>query len=140
MLSKRVCFLSELWQHMKNPKLIVGLVLIALIVVVGWQIGSCVIANVEFHEDLRDMAAEGGPKIGFGNFSSDQELRDAVIRVAQKYDIELKPEQVTVRRTETPADVNKPTFPVIYLAADYQAPVKLPGFSFRLHFNPTSAR
>jgi len=125
---------------MKKPKLIFGLVLLALIVVVGWQIGSGVVANVEFHEDLRDMAAQGGPKIGFGNLSSDQELRDAVIRVAQKYDIELKPEQVTVRRTETPADPDKPTFPAIYLAADYQAPVKLLGFSFSLHFNPSSAK
>jgi hypothetical protein len=119
---------------MGKVKLILGLAGLALAIIVGWQIASCALANLEFHEDLRDLAAQGGARIGLGNFSTDEDLRDAVIREAKKYEIQLEPEQVTVRRAGT-AKV-----PIIYLAADYKAHVMLPVCSFTLHFNPSSAK
>jgi hypothetical protein len=119
---------------MRNPKLILGLVVLALGVIVGWPIASCEWDNFELHEDLRDIAAQGGARIGLLRPSSDDEIRNDVIREAKEHDIQLKPEQVTVQHSGTAE------YPIIYLAADYEAQVKLPGFSFPLHFTPSSAK
>jgi hypothetical protein len=115
-------------------KLILGLSVLALAVLTGWQIASCELVNLEFHEELRDLAAQGGAHIGLGSFRTDEELRDAVIREAKRHDIQLEPEQVTVERAGTPQD------PKIDLEADYKIRVRLPGVSFTLHFHPSSAK
>jgi len=44
----------------------------------------------------------------------------------------LLPEQITVQR------IGSPGAPAVYVAADYSVPVTLPGYSFSLHFNPSS--
>ena len=119
---------------MEKVKFIFGLVVLALAIMTGWQIASCELANIEFHEELRDIAAQGGAKIGLLSFRTDEELRDAVIHEAKRHDIQLESTQVTVERTGTPPAQ------IIYLAADYKSRVKLPGFSFTLHFHPSSAK
>lgn len=119
---------------MGKVKLILGLVVLAVAIIAGWQIASCELANLELREDLRDLAAQTGAFIGLNSFSTDEDFRNAVIREAKKYGIQLEPEQVTVQRTGT-AQV-----PIIYLAADYKVPVTLPGYSFTLHFHPSSAK
>jgi hypothetical protein len=120
---------------MGKVKLILGLAILALAVVAGWQIASSEVTNLELREDLRDIAAQGGPRIGFGEFSTDEDLRNAAIRAAKRYEIQLEPEQVTVRRTGTVRA------PIIYLTADYKARVTLlPRWSFTIHFHPTSAK
>jgi hypothetical protein len=119
---------------MGKVKLILGLAVLALAIIAGWQIGSCVLANLELQVDLRDLAAQAGARIGLVSFSTDDELRDAVIRKAKSHEIPLEPEQVTVQRTGTSEA------PVIYLVADYKVRVMLFGRSFTLHFNPSSAR
>jgi hypothetical protein len=119
---------------MGKVKLILGLAVLALAITAGWQISSCVLANLELHEDLRDLAAQAGVRIGLVPFSTDEYLRNAVIRDAKRYEIQLEPEQVTVQRTGTARA------PIIYLAADYKVRVTLPGCSFTLHFNPSSAK
>jgi len=118
----------------EKVRLILALAVLALAIIAGWQIASCELANLEFREDLRDIAAQSGAHLGLGSFSADEDLRNAVIRVAEKYEIQLAPEQVTVRRTGTARD------PIIYLAANYKAPVTILGFSFYLHFNPSNAK
>jgi hypothetical protein len=119
---------------MGKVKLILGLTVLALAIIAGWQIASCELANFEFHEELRDLAAQGGARIGLSSFRTDEELRDAVIREAKRNDIQLEPEQVTVERTGTPQD------PKIHLEADYKVRVRLPAGSFTLHFHPSSAK
>jgi hypothetical protein len=119
---------------MGKVKFVLGFAVLALAIIAGWQIASCELANLEFHENLRDLAAQGGARIGWASFSTDEELRDAVIREANKHEIQIEPEQVTVERTGTPPSQ------IICLAADYKARVKLPGFSFTLHFHPSSAK
>ena len=57
-----------------------------------------------------------------------------VVRAAKEHEIQLEPEQVILHRTGT-AEA-----PILSLAADYNARVKLPGYSFTLHFTPSSAR
>jgi hypothetical protein len=119
---------------MGKGKLILGLAVLALAILAGWQIVSCELANIALHDDMRDLAAQAGAYIGLISFNTDEDFRNAVIRAAKEHEIQLEPEQVTVQRTGTvPAQT-------IYLAADYKARVALPGFSFTLHFHPTSAK
>jgi hypothetical protein len=119
---------------MGKVKLILGLAVLALAIVAGWQIASYELANLELHEDLVDLAAQAGARIGLVSFSTDEELRDAVIRKAKSHEIQLEPAQVTVQRT------GAAIAPIIYLVADYKVRVKLLGCSFTLHFNPSSAK
>ena len=119
---------------MGKTKVILGLAVLALAAIAGWQIGSYEVANLALQGDLRDLAAQVGTRIGLDAQSTEEELRNAVIRKAQEHDIELEPGQVTARRTGTG------TSSTVYLAADYKARVKLLGFSFTLHFTPSSAK
>ena len=119
---------------MQKAKLILGLPALALAVAVGWPIASCELANLELREDMRDLAAQVGTRIGLTPQSTDEDFRSAVIRKAQEHEIQLEPEQVTVQRTGSDEE------PVISLAADYKVRVKRFGFSFTFHFTPSSAR
>jgi hypothetical protein len=119
---------------MGKGKLILWLAVLALAIIAGWQVVSCELANLGLREDLRDIASQAGAYIGLVSFNSDEDFRKAVIRAAQSHDIQLEAEQVTVQRTGTVPNQS------IYLAVDYKARVKLAGFSFALHFHPTSAK
>ena len=119
---------------MQKVKLILGLAVLSLAIIAGWQIASCELASLELHEDLRDLAAQTGAYIGLNSFNTDEDFRNAVIRAAKRYEIQLAPEQVTVQRTGTAQA------PIIYLAADYNVRVTLAGSSFTLHFHPSSAK
>jgi hypothetical protein len=120
---------------MGKGKLILGSAVLALAVIAGWQIASCEVADFELHEDLRDLAAQGGARIGLAPPNTDKELRSEVIREAKDHQIQLEPKQVTLQRGGT-AEA-----PTVYLAADYKARVKLlPGCSFALHFTTSSAK
>jgi hypothetical protein len=119
---------------MRKIILILGLAVLVLAGEAGWQIASCELSNFELHDDMRFLAVQIGRRIGLKSPSTDEDLRNAVIREAQEYDIDLAPEQVTVRRTGTEEE------PIIYLAADYKARVKLFGFPLMLHFTPSSAK
>jgi hypothetical protein len=119
---------------MRNVKIIVGLAILFLIGSAGWQIGACELANIELHDDMKDMASQLGGRIGLTSFSSDEDFRNDVLRKALKYDIPLAPEQVTVQRTGEGLESR------IYLAADYTVPIHLPGLSFQIHFTPESGK
>ena len=119
---------------MRKIILILGLAVLVLAGESGWQIASCELANFELRDDMRFLAAQIGRRIGLNSPSTDKDLRNEVIRKAQEHDIELAPEQVTVRRTGTELE------PIIYLAADYEVPIKLLGFSLTFHFTPSSAK
>ena len=97
---------------------------------VGW----CELANFRLQEDMHDLAAEAGARVGYVVARSDDDFREAVVHKAKEYGIELKPNQVVVQRTGS--GTNSTT----YLAADYWAPVKLAWFSFTLHFTPSSTK
>jgi hypothetical protein len=130
----RLYYQTERIVVMGKAKLIAGLAVLALAVVAGWPIASCELANFELHEDMRDLAAQIGGRIGLTPWSTDEDLRSAVIRKAKEHEIQLEPGQVTVQRT------GSHEAPTIYLAADYKVRVKLLGFSFTFHFTPSSAK
>jgi hypothetical protein len=117
-----------------KAKLLVGLAVLALVAIAGWQIGSCEIANLELQTDLHDISIQLASRVGMEAPNSDQDLRNAVIRRAEEHGIHLKPEQVTVQH------VGSGKTEAIYLAAEYDRRVKLPGYSFTLHFSPSSTK
>ena len=53
---------------MGKGKLIVGLAVLAMVVIAGWQIASCELANLALREDLRDIASQAGAYIGLVSF------------------------------------------------------------------------
>jgi hypothetical protein len=119
---------------MPSPKDILICAGLLIVVVVGWQAGARTLANIELKSDLHDLASQVGTRIGLSQPISDEDLRNAVIRKAKQYDLELNPNQVTIKRS---GSGDKET---LFLAVDYEAPIHLPLFSFHLHFTPTSGK
>jgi hypothetical protein len=100
----------------------------------AWQIGAAELANVNFREDIRDLAAQAGTNIGLVQKKSDDDITRTVIDRALSHGIGLEPSQVTVRRTDSGPTTR------LYLAADYSASAKLPLLTLKLHFRPSSER
>ena len=117
---------------MRRIAIILGIAVLVLAVVADWQVGASELANMNFQDDLHDLASQVGIHIGFAAPTSDEDTRLAVIRKAKERGIDLQPTQVTVRRT------NSGETSTLYLAADYIVPVNLAFFSFNLHFTPVS--
>jgi hypothetical protein len=118
---------------MRKATVILGLAVLLLAAFAAWQITACYVANSGLQSDMKDFAVQNGARIGLLTFSTEEELRNAVIARAKEHGIQLAPEQVTVRRTLTPGMLE------ISLAADYEARVNLLGFSFTIHFTPSSS-
>lgn len=109
-------------------KALVGFLVIIYVVYAAFQIFPPELSNFSFQDDLRNMALMAG-----GNpHTTDQELLEQVIKKAQDHQITLAPENVTVQRIGTPGA------PAVYVAAEYNVPVSLPGYSLTLHFTPSS--
>ena len=120
---------------MRNLKIILGIVALVLVLSTGWQIGSAVVANMNFQEDLRDLGSQAGAHVGVVvPPRSDEDAARTVIRKAKEHGIELEPTQVTVRR------MGSGETSTLYFAADYTVPINLVLFSFNLHFTPSSER
>ena len=119
---------------MGKVKLIVALALLVLIVSTIWQVASWEVAYIELQDDLIDIAALNSARIGLDAPSSDDDLRDTVVRKAKEHGIQLQPKQVTVVRSGTPEA------PRVSLAASYRVRVSLPGYTFTVPFKPTSRK
>jgi hypothetical protein len=117
---------------MRTLKFALGLAVLALVSIAGWQIGACEVANIRLRDDIQDLATQSGVRIGLTTAKSDDDFRNAVLGKARQYDIELAPDQVTVQRTGTSVTGT------ISIGADYTVPIHLPGFSFTLRFTPVS--
>lgn len=118
---------SRSWD-MGTIKALIGIVAIVGVFYAAWQIIPPELSNYSFQDDLRDVAMYGGSN----PHQTDQSLVQAVIKKAEDHQITLTPEQVTVQHIGTPGS------PAVYVAADYSVPVQLPGYSFTLHFTPSS--
>lgn len=113
---------------MGTIKAIVGVLIIAAAFYGVSQVVPPELSNYSFTDDLKDIAMMGGAN----PHTTDQDLLNQVIKRAGDHNIQLTPEQVTVQR------VGSPGAPAVYVAADYSVPVNLPGYSFTLHFTPSS--
>jgi hypothetical protein len=119
--------LSRLWD-MGTVKAIGGFLVIIACVYAAFQIVPPELSNYSFQDDMRTVAMLGGSN----PHMTDQDLIDAVVKKAHDHEIPLAPESVTVQRIGTPGAL------AVYLGADYSVPVNLPGYSFTLHFTPSS--
>ena len=118
---------SDSWD-MGTIKALVGFLVIVGLIYAGFQIIPPELTNYSFSDDLKNIAMVGGANA----HQNDQDLIDAVMKKAQEHGIPLTPEQVTIQRIGTPGA------PAVYVAVDYSVPVSLPGYSFTLHFTPSS--
>jgi hypothetical protein len=119
---------------MQTVKIALGIAVLGIACVAGWQVGTCELANMELRDDMQDLASQLGTHIGLASPRSDEDFRNAVLNCAKRYEIELTPDQVTVLRTDSGATAS------IYLAADYTVPIHLPGLFFTIHFTPASGK
>jgi hypothetical protein len=113
---------------MGTIKAILGVVAIGLVFYAVYQVVPPELSNYAFTDDLKDIAMMGGANPR----TTDQDLVNEVMKKAEDHSIQLAPEQITVQRIGTPGA------PAVYVAADYSVPVNLPGYSFTLHFTPSS--
>ena len=113
---------------MGTIKATAGFLVIIGLIYCGFQIIPPELTNYSFNDDLHNIAMVGGSN----PHETDQQLLEAVMKKAQEHEIPLTPEHITVQRIGTPGS------PAVYLAADYSVPVSLPGYSFTLHFTPSS--
>jgi len=113
---------------MGTIKALIGILAIVGSIYAAWQIVPPELSNYSFQDDLRNIAMMAGSNPR----QTDQDLVDAVMKKAQEHQITLTAEQVTVQRMGTPGA------PAVYVAADYSVPVNFPGYSFTLHFTPSS--
>jgi hypothetical protein len=85
------------------------------------------LANYSFSDDLKTVSMMDG-----NSQKTDDDVREDVLRKAKEHDLPVEAKQVTVQR------INTPGLSAIYVAADYSVTISLPGYSFDMHFNPTS--
>lgn len=109
-------------------KALIGILAIVAIFAALFQVAPPIMANYSFEDDLKTVAMMDG-----NNFQkSDEDVRNDVLRKAKEHNLPVEAKQVTVQR------INTPGLAAVYVAADYTVPVNLPGYSFDMHFSPSS--
>ena len=111
-----------------SAKSVLLVVAIPVAIFIGWQIGSCELSKYELQDDMKDLSSQLGAKIGLVQASSVSDIQRQVISRADRYEIELAPQQIQVDRS------GPPEAPEIYIRAEYDAPVNLLVYSFSMHF------
>jgi hypothetical protein len=113
---------------MGTVKAIGGFLVVILVAFSLFQVVPPLLANYNFQDDLRQVAMMDGAAFQ----KTDDDVRNDVMRKVKEHDLPIEPKQVTVQRITTPG------LAAVYVAADYSVTVSLPGYSFDMHFTPTS--
>jgi hypothetical protein len=119
---------------MRNIVWAAALLVIAAFAVVGYQVGSVYLANIELAADLKDLSSLTGTRIGLVDPRSPDQIRQQVIQHAAQHGIHLEPEQVNVERNGEGKDGT------IYLSTAYDSPISTFGINWTLHFTAASPR
>ncbi|MGB8985255.1 MAG: hypothetical protein WCC37_01365 [Candidatus Sulfotelmatobacter sp.] len=109
-------------------KACVGFLAIAAVFVGVFQVAPPIMSNYNFQDDLRTIAMMDGASAQ----KTDDDIRADVLRKAKEHDLPIEEKQVTVQR------INTPGLAAVYVAADYSVTISLPGYSFDMHFTPSS--
>ncbi|MGD0986685.1 MAG: hypothetical protein ABR874_02670 [Candidatus Sulfotelmatobacter sp.] len=109
-------------------KACVGFLAIAAVFVGLFQIVPPVLNNYSFSDDLKTVAMMDSSSLQ----KTDEDVRNDVLKKAKERDLPIEGKQITVQR------INSPGLSAVYVAADYNVTVNLPGYSFDMHFNPSS--
>jgi hypothetical protein len=110
-------------------RVVLLIVLVVVAASIVWQVAAAQIEYRELQSDLREITAQIGGRIGLDAPSSDDDLRNLVIRRAADSGITLQPEQVTIRRIETNGDWG------VSVAVDYDISIGLLGVAYPMHFS-----
>ena len=113
-------------------KLGVSVLLAALAIAALWPVAAAETANIELQEDLKDLAAQAGTRVGFQTPKSDAQFREAVMEAAARYGIALDEANVTVERN------GQTESQTVHLAAQYARPIRVLGIPFSMHFTARS--
>ncbi len=113
---------------MATLKLVLGFAILGIMGLVGFKVIPPYFANYELEDSIKTEAVQSTYST-----RTEEEIRQAVIKQAHNYDIELTPKQVRVSRTG--GGFGNGT---LNIEADYSVPVELPGYSTTLEFHPSS--
>jgi hypothetical protein len=109
-------------------KAIIGFLVIAAVVVCLFQVVPHLLANYGFSDDLKTVCLMDTTNLQ----KTDDDIRNDVMKKVREHDLPIEPKQITVQH------INSPGLTAIYLSVDYSVTVSLPGYSFDMHFNPTT--
>ena len=119
---------------MRKPTLILGLAILAIAVWIGWQLASIKLNNIEFRDDLRDIATQRGANIGLVGPKTEEEIRGQVVRAAAEHGFDLPPDQVALQQY---TDLSKRQ--IWYdITVDYTARLNLLVYSRNFHFTQSN--
>lgn len=103
--------------------------LVFVAVMIGlFQLVPPMMANYSFQDDLKTVALMDAANLQ----KNEDDIRLDVLKKAKEHELPISEKQITVQRINTPGVLG------IYVAADYNVPVSLPGYSFDMHFTPNS--
>jgi len=112
---------------MSTLRLVFGFGVFALVVLVCVKLIPPFFSNYELEDAIKNDALHATYSTG-----TEEDIRNAVIKHARDYDIELTPKQVRVVRS---GGFGTGT---LIIEADYSVPVDFPGYSTTLEFHPSS--
>jgi hypothetical protein len=112
---------------MATLKLIFGVAIIGAAILVGIKVIPPYFSNYEFEDAVKTEALQSTY-----TSRSEDDIRDAVVKQAHTYDIELTPKQVHVTRTGSNGNGS------LTIDVEYSVPLDLPGYSTTLDFHPST--
>jgi len=112
---------------MASLKLIVGLGIIAAVMTVCFKLIPPFFSNYELEDAIKAEAVQSTYTT-----RTEEDIRNATIKRARTYDIELTPKQVHVVRD---GGIGTGT---VSIEVEYSVPFALPGYSTEIDFHPSS--
>jgi hypothetical protein len=110
-------------------KACMGFLVIAAIVVGLFQVAPPLLANYSFQDDLKTVALLDTAVPS----RTDEDVRGDVLKKAKEHELPIDAKQITVQRLNTAGLPSS-----VYVAVNYSVTINFPGYSFDMHFNPTS--
>jgi hypothetical protein len=118
--------------HFQEPmgiiKACLGFLAIAAVFVGLFQIAPPMLNNYSFQDDLKTVAMMDSSNLQ----KTDDDIRNDVLKKVKERDLPIEAKQITVQH------INTPGLSAVYVAADYNVTISLPGYSFDMHFTPNS--
>jgi hypothetical protein len=112
---------------MATLKLILGVGVIVVVAFLGIKILPVYFSNYEFEDFIKEEALHSTYSM-----RSEDDIREAVIKHARDFDIDLTAKQVHVSRTGSSGNGS------LTIEAEYSVPIDLPAYSMTVDFHPSS--
>jgi hypothetical protein len=112
---------------MATLKLICGVGVMVVVAFLGIKIVPAYFSNYQFEDFIKEEALHSTYST-----RSEDDIRDAVVKHAHEYDIDLTAKQVHVTRTGANGNGS------LTIEAQYTVSIDLPGYSTTVDFHPSS--